>query len=97
MSCKRTIRESFQRNIWITTSGHFSTTTLQFCVAEVGADRMLFSIDYPFESFADACGWHDELSLNLVDKEKIGRGNAISLFKLGGDMEEDTTETVAAQ
>ncbi|KAG6034218.1 hypothetical protein E4U41_006650 [Claviceps citrina] len=30
------VREYFRQNIWITTSGHFSTTTLQFCMAEAG-------------------------------------------------------------
>ncbi|KID99602.1 amidohydrolase family protein, partial [Metarhizium majus ARSEF 297] len=82
LDCKKTIREYFQQNIWITTSGHFSTTTLQFCMAEVGADRILFSIDYPFECFADACDWYDGVPINLVDKAKIGRDNARRLFKL---------------
>ncbi|KAM4065653.1 amidohydrolase [Hirsutella rhossiliensis] len=82
LSCEKTIREYFQRNLWITTSGHFSTTTLQFCMAEVGADRILFSIDYPFESFDDACSWYDDMSLNVGDKKKIGRDNAKALFKI---------------
>ncbi|KAL4940146.1 hypothetical protein BDV06DRAFT_230546 [Aspergillus oleicola] len=82
-TCKKTIREYFADNFWITTSGHFSTNTLVFCMGEVGADRMLFSIDYPFENFQDACGWFDCAELNLVDKRKIGRENAKRLFKLG--------------
>jgi 2,3-dihydroxybenzoate decarboxylase len=82
-TCKKTIREYFARNFWITTSGHFSTTTLNFCMAEVGADRILFSIDYPFETFGDACEWFDAAELNLVDKAKIGRENAKRLFRLG--------------
>ncbi|KAJ5443502.1 2-3-dihydroxybenzoate decarboxylase [Penicillium daleae] len=82
-TCKKTIREYFAQNIWITTSGHFSTTTLNFCLAEVGADRILFSIDYPFETFEDACGWFDALAINEVDRYKIGRENAKKLFKLG--------------
>ncbi|KAF4585975.1 amidohydrolase family protein [Ophiocordyceps camponoti-floridani] len=83
LDCKRTIREYFRDNIWITTSGHFSTSTLNYCIAEVGAHRILFSIDYPFESFADACEWYDGLQLNLADKENMARGNAKSLLKLG--------------
>ncbi|KAG8406516.1 hypothetical protein J3459_019231 [Metarhizium acridum] len=74
LDCKKTIREYFQQNIWITTSGHFSTTTLQFCMAEVGADRILFSIDYPFECFADACDWYDGACPSIWStKAKIGR------------------------
>lgn len=82
LACKKTIREYFNENIWITTSGHFSTTTLNFNIAEVGADRILFSIDYPFESFEDACGWFDSMELNEADRLKIGRTNVERLLKL---------------
>jgi len=83
LDCKLTIRQYFERNLWITTSGHFSTTTLQFCMQEVGADRIMFSIDYPFENFADACDWWDGMHMNGSDKKKMGRDNAKALFKLG--------------
>lgn len=83
-TCKKTIREYFAQNIWITTSGHFSTPTLQYCINEVGADRILFSIDYPFENFADGCVWFDKnLELNEIDYRKIGKDNARKLFKVG--------------
>jgi 2,3-dihydroxybenzoate decarboxylase len=82
LDCKKTIREYFAQNIWITTSGHFSTPTLQFCMSEIGADRILFSIDYPFESFKDACTWFDTAELNITDLRKIGKDNARKLFKL---------------
>lgn len=82
-TCKKTIREYFAKNIWITTSGHFSTPTLKYCIEELGADRILFSIDYPFESFEDACPWFDALKLDPGAQEKIGKGNSQSLFKLG--------------
>ncbi|KAH8886554.1 2,3-dihydroxybenzoic acid decarboxylase [Thozetella sp. PMI_491] len=83
LSCKKTIREYFAENFWITTSGHFSTTTLNFCVNEVSADRILFSVDYPFENFDDACSWFDNAEMNTRDRLKIGRENAKALFKLG--------------
>lgn len=83
LDCKKTIREYFAQNIWITTSGHFSSPTLALCLNEVGADRILFSIDYPFENFNDACTWFDATELNDTDKRKIGKDNAAALFKLG--------------
>ncbi|KAI6973354.1 2,3-dihydroxybenzoate [Hortaea werneckii] len=81
--CKKTIRDYFAQNIWITTSGNFSSPLLQLCMTEVSADRILFSIDYPFEQFEDACVWFDKVELNKIDKLKIGRENAKKLFKLG--------------
>jgi 2,3-dihydroxybenzoate decarboxylase len=82
-TCKKTIREYFAENIWITTSGHFSTPTLKYCIEEIGASRILFSIDYPFESFEDACSWYDAVDLPKETQEEIGRGNARQLFKIG--------------
>ncbi|CAK7221131.1 hypothetical protein SEUCBS140593_004466 [Sporothrix eucalyptigena] len=82
LACQKTIREYFHDNIWITTSGHFSTPTLEYCLTELGPDRVLFSIDYPFESFSDACDWWDALPLEDDVKRKIGRDNAKALFKL---------------
>ena len=82
-TCKKTIREYFAENIWITTSGHFSTPTLKYCIEEMGTDRILFSIDYPFESFDDACVWYDKMELDEETKRKIGKDNAKKLFKLG--------------
>lgn len=84
-TCKRTIYDYFATNIWITTSGHFSTTALKMCLEEIGADRILFSIDYPFENFHDACTWYDGLEgkLDAAEYAKIGRENTVKLFKLG--------------
>lgn len=76
--------------MWITTSGHFSTTTLNFCCNEVGSDRILFSVDYPFEKFEDACDWFDGMECNTADRLKIGRENAKKLFKLGKYKDSDT-------
>jgi 2,3-dihydroxybenzoate decarboxylase len=82
LACKKTIRQYFDENVWITTSGHFSTTTLNFCLAEVGSDRMLFSVDYPFETFEDGCEWFDGMEMNSGDRRRIGRENAKKLFRL---------------
>ncbi|PGH23671.1 hypothetical protein AJ80_02277 [Polytolypa hystricis UAMH7299] len=81
-TCKKTIHEYFRENIWITTSGHFSTATLQYCIGQVGADRILFSVDFPYETYDDACQWYDKAEINLTDKVKIGRENAKKLLKL---------------
>jgi len=83
MMAKKTLYEYFQENIWITTSGQFSTLVLQFCVNLVGADRILYSVDYPYECYHDAANWFDNVNLNTRDKLKIARENAKNLLKLG--------------
>jgi 2,3-dihydroxybenzoate decarboxylase len=80
--CKKTIQEYFRKNIWLTTSGQFSTIVLQFCMSLVGADRILYSVDYPYELYADAADWFDNAEINITDKVKIGRENARKLMRL---------------
>ncbi|KAJ9190781.1 hypothetical protein DTO166G4_2526 [Paecilomyces variotii] len=82
-TCKKTIRQYFRDNIWVSTSGNFSTTSLQYVISIVGADRVLFAVDYPQEAYEDACGWFDNAEINLSDKLKIGKENAKRLFRLG--------------
>lgn len=49
----------------------------------MSSDRILFSVDYPFETFEDGCTWFDNMEMNTRDRLKIGRQNAQKLFKLG--------------
>lgn len=51
-------------------------------MSEVGIDRILFSIDYPYETFEIACDWFRTLdaSINPADLRKLAYGNALALF-----------------
>jgi 2,3-dihydroxybenzoate decarboxylase len=53
-------------------------------MAELGADRVMFSVDYPFEDMSEAAAWFDKAEISEADRSKIGRTNAIKLFKLTG-------------
>lgn len=79
---KRSVRHYFRTNIWITTSGHFWTPTLLHAIEEVGAERILFAVDYPYESNSEAAAWFDNATLNEETRERIGRGNAVALLTL---------------
>lgn len=80
---KRKISEYFAENFYMTTAGNFRTQTLIDAILEVGADRILFSTDYPFEDAGEAATWFDQCSISEADRRKIGRTNALALFKLG--------------
>jgi 2,3-dihydroxybenzoate decarboxylase len=82
---KRKIAEYFRENFYITTSGNFRTQTLIDAMLEIGADRILFSADWPFENIDHASNWFDIASIAENDRHKIGRDNARSLFKLDHD------------
>jgi gamma-resorcylate decarboxylase len=80
---KKPMREYFCKNFHITTSGNFSTQSLIHAMLTVGADRVLFAIDYPFEDHAHGAAWFDTVEIGERDRLKIGRGNAQALFALG--------------
>jgi 2,3-dihydroxybenzoate decarboxylase len=81
------LRYYFTHNVHITTSGNFSTNALLNCMAEIGADRIMYSIDYPYEHMEEAAEWWDGVPISPSDKLKISRQNAIKLFKLPLAME----------
>ena len=52
---------------------------------EIGADRILFSADWPFENVGHAANLFDTAAISEGDRLKIGRLNAWTLFKLGAE------------
>lgn len=79
---KRKIGDYFRENFHLTTSGNFRTQTLLDAMLEVGADRILFSVDWPFENVDHAAVWFDAATMAEADRVKIGRTNACRLFDL---------------
>ena len=79
---KRLIRDYFLENFHITTSGNFCTPALVNAITELGADRVMFSTDWPFENVDHAAKWFDACEIGEADRRKIGRDNAVKLFKL---------------
>jgi 2,3-dihydroxybenzoate decarboxylase len=79
---QRYLGEYFKDHFHVTTSGNFCDASFQCCVEVMGVDRMLFSADYPFETMEDAATWFDNTPMDEADRLKIGRTNAIDLFKL---------------
>jgi 2,3-dihydroxybenzoate decarboxylase len=81
-AAKKPVADYFRSNFYVTTSGHFSTPALVDAISEIGADRVMYSVDYPFEDFSDAADWFDKAEISETDRLKIGRTNAMKLFKL---------------
>lgn len=47
-----------------------------------GADRILFSVDYPFSPIDAGATFLEQLSVSPQDRAKIAHGNADRLLKL---------------
>ena len=82
---RKPLSEYFHRNFYLTTSGNFRTQALINAMLEIGADRIMFSTDWPFENIDHAANWFDNCAISENDRAKIGRGNARRLFKLANE------------
>ena len=62
-AAKKWVGEYLRANFHLTTSGNFSAPALACAVAEMGADRVMFSADYPFEDIGEGVAWLREAPL----------------------------------
>ncbi|HET9718087.1 MAG TPA: amidohydrolase family protein [Pseudolabrys sp.] len=81
-SAQHGVAHYFRKHFHVTTSGNFHTPSMQNAAAELGADRVMFSVDWPFEDVGEGSAWFDNADISKEDRMKIGRDNAIRLFKL---------------
>jgi predicted TIM-barrel fold metal-dependent hydrolase len=75
-------RETFRAHFHITTSGNFSDSALLCSILELGVDRILFAVDWPFVTNPPAIEWIARVPLATEDVEKILYGNAKRLLRL---------------
>ena len=71
-----------QHNLMITTSGVCSPGALVGALLSVGADRIMFAVDYPFESTKAAVDFLSTAPISELDRAKIAHGNAERLLRI---------------
>ena len=79
---KKLPSEYFGPNIAITTSGVFSHQALTDAITTIGIDNVMFSIDYPYESTAQAAEFMRTAPLAPADKARVAHGNAERILRL---------------
>ena len=79
---KRPLMDYLRENFYLTTSGIMCTQTLNNALSEVGSDRIMFSVDHPYESMTELSTWFDTCSISENDRLKIGKTNAQKLFNI---------------
>lgn len=70
-------------NFYLSTSGILRTQALINAITEVGADRILFAVDTPFESANEIASWFDNCPISEADRKKIAFANAVERFGMG--------------
>lgn len=74
--------EYFLENFVITTAGVPSMPALRLCLDVLGAGRILFAADYPFEDDAEAVRFLDNADISAEERELIAWRNATKLLQL---------------
>jgi 2,3-dihydroxybenzoate decarboxylase len=74
--------EYLRRNVWVTTSGMAWAPAIMFCRQVLGADRVLYAMDYPYEYVTDEVRWQDDLPLTAAEKRQFFQANAERVFGL---------------
>lgn len=82
LNLPRKISDYYRRNIHIAPSGLFSEAQLKYAIEAVGADRIIYSADYPFLTDKNTRRFLENADISAEDKEKIAYRNAEKLLNL---------------
>ena len=83
IAAERRPSDYLRENFYASTSGHFQSSAFAVTLAEIGADRLLFATDYPYEDNVQAVEWLESQPLDDADRRKILHDNAARLFGVG--------------
>jgi predicted TIM-barrel fold metal-dependent hydrolase len=78
----RAFADYYREHFWLTTSGAFSDSALTCAIAEMGAERILFSVDWPFMDNRAGRSWMDQAPVSDYARTLIFGANARELLRL---------------
>jgi 5-carboxyvanillate decarboxylase len=74
--------EYLRENFYITCSGMASEPAIKFTQDMMGADRVMYAMDYPYQHAIDEVIALDAMSMSAQDKKAFFQGNAEAAFHL---------------
>ncbi|HEX6994187.1 MAG TPA: amidohydrolase family protein [Gammaproteobacteria bacterium] len=80
---KRQPSDYMRENFYVTTSGMAWEPVILFARSVLGADRVLYAMDYPYQFVPEEVAVTDDLPISDVEKQALYAGNAERVFKLG--------------
>lgn len=86
---ERPLRDYFCEHFYITTSGFFTHPPLLCALMVLGADRILYAVDYPYAENEKGREFIETAPISPADREKIGHGNAERLLRLCANCRND--------
>jgi 2,3-dihydroxybenzoate decarboxylase len=79
---KRTVSDYLRENVYFTTSGMAWEPAIMFARSVVGADRVLYAMDYPYQYVPEEVTVMDRLQMTEQEKAAFFQLNAESVFNL---------------
>ena len=79
---RRTLAYYLRQNVHYAFGGFNFPATFLGLLLEVGAERIMFSVDRAYGSMAQARAFLEQIPVNAADREWIAHGNAEKLFGL---------------
>ena len=79
---KKNVSEYYKEHVYLTPSGILSNDQLEYLVKVMGADHILYAIDYPYVKPDNIYGFLTGSNLTEEQKEMIAHGNAERLLHL---------------
>jgi predicted TIM-barrel fold metal-dependent hydrolase len=79
---KRTPMEYLKENMVVTTSGNWYEPAFLCTLLALGADNILFAVDWPYEPNTTGIQFLKKLSISDLDREKIAHLNAERLLRM---------------
>ena len=69
-------------HLYVATSGNWYEPAFLCTLLAMGADRILWAVDWPYEANNTAMAFWNKITLGEADREKIAHGNAERLLRL---------------
>jgi predicted TIM-barrel fold metal-dependent hydrolase len=79
---KRAPIDYLRENLLVTTSGNWYEPAFVCTLLALGADNILFAIDWPYEPNVTGMEFLKKLSISEADREKIAHGNAERILRM---------------
>jgi 2,3-dihydroxybenzoate decarboxylase len=79
---KKKVSEYLRENVYFTTSGMAWEPAIMFTRSVVGADRVLYAMDYPYQYVVDEVTAMDRLPITDAEKKAFFQTNAEKVFNL---------------
>jgi len=74
--------EYLRDNLLVTTSGNWYEPAFVCTLLALGADKILFAVDWPYEANTTGMEFLKKLSISDADREKIAHGNAERILRM---------------